>query len=242
MAGPRAAALSFGATPLMPLGPPVKAPPMAGGPRIVPPPDHNLVLTPQQPGAPIPPPRVAPGGVAPTGAAPTKPSLLREPGPGVAANAAVVSGLPWFYTEGDAAAHFARHGSVRFARLYEDVLNGKSRGIVLVQFHALESLTQLQQAPGAIGPYPVSVLLVNVSPQWDPLTAPPPFPRDPALGSIARRAPFGYGPQLMDVRGVATGEANTANRAGFAELELARKRWRTEREQRDEAEAAAAGA
>jgi hypothetical protein len=144
-------------------------------------------------------------------------------------NCLVASGLPWYVTELDCRHALARMGNMRYARLYEDALNGASRGMVLVQFSRPEAHHRALTELTSIGAHPVTVKEYHVSDRWDPTTAPPPLPLDPARDTISRGGkPFGFGPRCLPMRAVSLGDANTVSTDGAEQLVAARKRWRVE--------------
>jgi hypothetical protein len=165
--------------------------------------------------------------------------LLQECSHSLPPNACCIVGFPWYFGETDARNELARFGVPTLVRLYEDPINGCSRGIVLAQFGNPLALTAVAKELVDAGPaHPLTVLPFHLSPQWDPLTAPPPIPHDVFGRSIARgKEPFGYGPSMLAVRGVALGLPNTVSAEGHEELLAIRKRHRVE-----EAPAAAADA
>mmetsp|Transcript_11142 Transcript_11142/g.34638 ORF Transcript_11142/g.34638 Transcript_11142/m.34638 type:complete len:204 (-) Transcript_11142:9-620(-) len=174
-------------------------------------------------------------GAAPAPAPPplTSQSLIALPPPGGPSNCFVASGLPWYVTEAECARELVRFGNLRFARLYADRLNGSSRGMLLVRFATASSHANAVRQLRSIGPHSVLVREYVIHDRWDPLSAPPPLPTDPARGTVAAGKPLGYGPACLPLRAVAMGDANTVSAEGVEALSVARKKWRTEFEARD---------
>ena len=169
----------------------------------------------------------------------TKAPVLRTPGENEddKANCATISGLPWFLTELELKNFLSTHFAAPIVlRLYEDPLNGRSRGICLVLFDEATSdqdhdiLSRFQTSLEMVGPYPVTVSLWHISTRWNPLAPLPPIPGDPfrSLLQPARvSANRGFGPSGIAVRGISLGEANTASAEGMMALTQAKKRYRT---------------
>ena len=169
--------------------------------------------------------------------APPTTQLLAPPSAANLPNCATVAGLPWFFTEEQARVALSVYGQPKLLRVYEDPLNGRSRGIFLVGFadHGA-ALSQLRKDLTHFGPYPVTVSMWCLSSRWNPVTPPPPIPGDVFPSTLMPRAgnaQYAPGQSRGDggncgVRGVVLGEANTATPEGFLEMERARKKHRAE--------------
>jgi RNA recognition motif-containing protein len=162
-------------------------------------------------------------------------ALILLPGPGADPNCLVASGLPWYVTERQCREDLARLGKVRYVRLYEDPLNGSSRGMALVRFDQPDAHRRALGELSAIGPNPVSLSEFHIHDLWNPLTAPPQLPpsHDPSRGNIAKNKVFGYGPKCLP-RAVGHGDANTTTPDGMSQLAAARKKFRAEFDEMDE--------
>ena len=162
------------------------------------------------------------------GAAPVSThTLMSFPSAASPANCVVLGGLPWQVSEVECRQALLKFGYLRFARLYEDPINGSSRGMVLVQFSKPEGHENAVRNLKAVGPYPVTLTEYVVHSLWDSTTAPPPIPNDSLKGTVSRGKPFGFGPKCL-MRAVGFGDANTISVEGTISLETARKKWRSE--------------
>lgn len=147
-------------------------------------------------------------------------------GPQKAANVAVVRGLPWYYSESDAGQDLGVFGMPKTVRLYEDPLNGSSRGIVYVEYESAQALIDLKATLKTVGPYPVTAELYHLTSQrWDRTGR---LPRLPGDEEMSGRIAEGYGPQGFAVRGVGVSLPNTVTPEGIEQLERCRKRLRAE--------------
>ena len=164
----------------------------------------------------------------------TSQGLISLPPPGGQSNCFVASGLPWYVTESDCAQELERIGTLRFARLYADRINGSSRGMLLVRFASPATHATAAKSLRSIGPHSVLVREYLIHDRWDPLSAPPPLPTDPAKGTMSAGKPLGYGPACLPLRAVAMGDANTVSADGVEALSVARKKWRIEFDAHDD--------
>jgi hypothetical protein len=159
-----------------------------------------------------------------------RPRLMAPNPPRLPATVAIVSGLPWFFTENDAKHHLSQFGILRVVRFYEDPMNGTSRGILLVQYEEQGSVAELARLLQEVGPYPVKVDLYHfhLADLWDKQGRLPDLPGDSAAGGIvaALRPKQGFGGQGYTIRGVRLGLPNTVSADGVQRLERIRKRLR----------------
>ena len=144
-------------------------------------------------------------------------------------NVAVVSGFPWFFSEADATREFSRFGVPKVVRLYENPINGSSRGIVYVEFDDSNAVMELHDRVDAVGPYPVTVRVYHLShTNWNRSGKLPDLPEDELSSAALKKMVEGFGPEGYAVRGVSLGLPNTVLDEDVAQIETIRKRLRTE--------------
>lgn len=153
----------------------------------------------------------------------TQPQLLPSAMPRFPPNVAIVSGYHWHFSEKDAFQAFSKFGVPKTVRVYEDPINGSSRGIFFVEFEKPFQLPVL--AEGLTRQEGIDVKLYFLTHQvWDRSGRLPDLPGD--FDFFGSRVVEGYGNQGYRVRGCCLGLANTVTPEGAEEVERIRKRLR----------------
>lgn len=173
--------------------------------------------------------------------------------PGTRANVLVVRGLPWYASEAQVAKHLCQaypQAEPVTTRLYEDPVNGVSRGLCFVEYPAAASAsTSVNGAEAAVDLEAVKAALENApwerqlpltaslyfltttSTRWDRAGRLPELPGDPP--PVRRGEQIGFGSGGFRVRcGPALGLPNTVTPNGASKLRALRKRLRAKVAQR----------